>query len=194
MGAYNINHKKRRVSRLHYTVYGSFPPSSDGERGADVLLSCCDENTTLITAAPLKNLGAAIRLATSLSSGKEFKIARLVAQGGFAGEGVVPREKQLAKFKGMVTCPTYNLNGDPKSALAALTYLGIGVRRFVSKNVCHRVYYDQQMHERFRAVKDKSLSLALIYQGMDAYLQRLVLTLVRKARRLKRPISRLLRH
>ena len=50
------------------------------------------------------------------------------------------------------------------------------------------------MHERFRAVKDKSLSLALIYQGMDAYLQRLVLTLVRKARRLKRPISRLLRH
>jgi pyrimidine-specific ribonucleoside hydrolase len=56
--------------------------------------------------------------------------------------------------------------------LAVLTYPGIGVKRFVSKNVCHRVYYDQQMHERFRAVKDKSLSLALIYQGMDAYLQK----------------------
>ena len=172
VGAYNINHKKRCVSRWHYRVYGEIPPSDDAERGADVLLSCCDENTTLITGAPLKNLGAAIRLSTSLSSEKPFKVGRLVAQGGFAGEGVVPREKQLAKFKGMVTCPTYNLNGDPKSALAALTYPSIGVRRFVSKNVCHRVYYYQQMHERFRAVKDKSLSLALIYQGMDAYLQR----------------------
>ena len=120
MGAYNINHKKRCVSILHYRVYGEIPPSDDAERGANVLLSCCDENTTLITGAPLKNLGAAIRLATSLSSEKPFKVGRLVAQGGFAGEGVVPREKQLAKFKGMVTCPTYNLNGDPKSALAHL--------------------------------------------------------------------------
>lgn len=170
VGAYNIEHNKQCVSKWHYKVYGKIPASRDAESGAEVLLQCCDENTTLITGGPLKNLGAAIALATS--TGQDFKVGRLVAQGGFAGEGVVPREKQLAKFKGKVTFPTYNLNGDSKSALAALKYAGIGTRRFVSKNVCHRVYYDQKMHERFSAVKDKSRTLALIWKGMRAYLRK----------------------
>lgn len=163
VGAYNINHPKPCVSSWHYQVYGDIPPSCDAELGGEVLLRCCDENTTLITGAPLKNLGAAIKL--------DFKVGCWVAQGGFAGEGVVPTERQLEKFKGMRTCPTYNLNGDPKSALAALNYPGIGIRRFVSKNVCHGVYYDSEMHQRFATVKDKSLALAYIWKGMDAYLK-----------------------
>lgn len=170
VGAYNIEHQKQCVSRWHYEVYGDIPPSYKAEPGGEVLLRCCDENTTLITGAPLKNLGMAMKL-TSSEGRANFKVSRLVAQGGFAGEGVVPTERQLDKFKGMVTCPTYNLNGDPISALEALEYPGIGIRRFVSKNVCHGVYYDQEMHKRFEAVKDKSLTLAYIWKGMDVYLQ-----------------------
>lgn len=169
VGAYNIEYQKPCVSKWHYKVYGDIPPSYNAEPGGEVLLRCCDENTTLITGAPLKNLGMAMRL--SSSEGTNFKVSRLVAQGGFAGEGVVPAERQLDKFKGMVTCPTYNLNGDPKSALAALECPGIGIRRFVSKNVCHGVYYDREMHKRFEAVKDKSLTLTYIWKGMDVYLQ-----------------------
>jgi pyrimidine-specific ribonucleoside hydrolase len=171
VGAHNIDHEKQCVSGWHYKVYGRIPPSHDAEPGGEVLLRCCDENTTLITGAPLKNLGAAINL-SSVRDGDVFKLGRLVAQGGFAGVGVVPPERQLDKFKGMVTCPSYNLNGDRKSALAALEYTGIGVRRFVSKNVCHKVYYDLEMHERFEAVKDKSLALTYIWKGMDAYLKK----------------------
>jgi inosine-uridine nucleoside N-ribohydrolase len=167
VGAHNLAHPKPCVSSWHYRAYGEVPPSRDAEPAADVLLRCCDERTTLITGAPLKNLGAALRL-----GGTGFKLGRLVAQGGFAGEGVVPGERQLDKFKGLVTCPTFNLNGDPSSALAALRHPGIGVRRFVSKNVCHGVVYDQALHDHFTGLRDRSRSLDLIWRGMDAYLER----------------------
>jgi pyrimidine-specific ribonucleoside hydrolase len=166
VGANNLDHLKPCVSSWHYRAYGEAPPSREAEPGGEVLLRSCDEGTTLITGAPLKNLGAALRL-----GGDSFRLGRWVAQGGFAGEGVVPRERQLDKFKGLTTCPTFNLNGDPKSALAALAHPGIGVRRFVSKNVCHGVIYDEALHERFTAVKGRSKSLELIWQGMDAYLR-----------------------
>jgi inosine-uridine nucleoside N-ribohydrolase len=188
VGAHNLDHRPRSVrdkedhieyvpgegrhgprgvcvSSWHYKAYGHIPPSREAEPGGEVLRRMCDEATTLVTGAPLKNLGAAMALG-------DFKVGRWVAQGGFAGEGVVPPERQLEKFRGMVTCPTFNLNGDPKSALAALAYPGIGRKRFVSKNVCHGVVYDEAMHQRFTAVKDKSLSLKLIYQGMESYLQK----------------------
>jgi pyrimidine-specific ribonucleoside hydrolase len=68
----------------------------------------------------------------------------------------------------LVTCRSYNLNGDPKSALAALAYLGIAVKRFVAKNVCYGICYDWEMHGQ---LGDKSLSLSLIWQGIDIYLR-----------------------
>jgi pyrimidine-specific ribonucleoside hydrolase len=165
VGAHNLDHPKPCVSSWHYQAYGEAPPSRDAEPGGLVLRRCCDEQTTLITGAPLKNLGSAMAL-------DGFRLGRLVAQGGFAGEGVVPPERQLDKFRGRVTCPTFNLNGDPRSALAALRHPGIGVRRFVSKNVCHGVVYDQALHGRVAALRDRSRSLDLIWRGMDAYLGR----------------------
>jgi pyrimidine-specific ribonucleoside hydrolase len=171
VGAHNLAHPKSCVSPWHHNVYGRVLPSNDAEPAAEVLLRLCDTRTTLITGGPLKNLGDALRLNT-VRAGAAFRLGRLVAQGGFAGEGVVPREMQLDKFKGMATCPTYNLNGDPASALEILRFPGIGVRRFVSKNVCHAVYYDREMHLRFEAVKGKSLALELIWKGMDAYLRK----------------------
>lgn len=151
------------VSSWHYKAFGDIPPSRDAAPGGEVLHAACDDSTTLITGAPLKNLGAALQL-------PGFRVGRLVAQGGFAGEGVVPPGRQLAKFRGMVTCPTYNLNGDPRSALAALAHPGIAVKRFVAKNVCHGVIYDHALHARIAAVKDRSRSLGLIWQGMETYL------------------------
>ena len=91
-------------------------------------------------------------------------------QGGFAGAGVVPEDRQLEKFRGLVTCPSYNLNGDVKSALAVIAADGIGRKRFVSKNVCHGVVYDRALHAEVAAVRHGARSLELIWQGMDAYL------------------------
>ena len=151
------------VSSWHYKAYGDMPPSRDAVPGGELLHAVCDDSTTLITGAPLKNLGAAMQR-------PGFRLGRLVAQGGFAGEGVVPPALQLAKFRGKVTCPTYNLNGDPGSAVAALTHPGIVTRRFVAKNVCHGVVYDHDLHARVTALTALSLSHRLIWKGMEEYL------------------------
>jgi pyrimidine-specific ribonucleoside hydrolase len=165
VGAHNLDHPKQCVSAWHYKAYGQVAPSRNAEAGPEMLLRLCDETATLVTGAPLKNLGAAIRLGNG-----SFRLGRLVAQGGFAGEGVVPVDRQLPKFRGLTTCPTFNLNGDVKSALLALEYSEIGIRRFVSKNVCHQVVYDRALHEKIAPLQDKNLALKYIWQGMDAYL------------------------
>jgi len=151
---------KNCVSQWHYEVYGQIPPKDPDDRGGFVLRRCCDENTTLVTGAPLRNVGVAMDLG--------FKVGRWVAQGGFAGEGVVPTEKQLEKFRGKEICPTYNLNGDPKAALRALEYEGIGHRRFVSKNVCHGVFCDKGLSARIGLAKAPHMEL--IHRGTEAYL------------------------
>jgi pyrimidine-specific ribonucleoside hydrolase len=166
VGAHNLDHPKQCVSAWHYKAYGKVAPSREAEPGPELLLRLCDENTTLVTGAALKNLGGAIRLGS-----RSFRLGKLVAQGGFAGEGVVPADRQLAKFRGLTTCPTFNLNGDVKSAMLALEYPGIGIRRFVSKNVCHQVIYDQSLHQKIALLQDKNLALILIWQGMDMYLK-----------------------
>jgi inosine-uridine nucleoside N-ribohydrolase len=166
VGAFNINHPKTCVSPWHEEAYGAIVPSQDAQIGAEVLYQYCDENTTLITGAPLKNLGKALDY-------PDFRLGRLVAQGGFAGEGVVvPSQNQLEKFKGKVTCPTFNLNGDIHSAFKALASNQINERYFVSKNVCHGVYYDAQMHELLAQQPQKSQALQMIYQGMDIFLNK----------------------
>lgn len=165
VGAFNINHPKSCVSSWHPKAYGTIEASMKADIGGKVLVENCDENTTLITGAPLKNLGVALDF-------PNFKLGRLVAQGGFAGEGVIPTEKQLPKFRGMTTCPTFNLNGDPKSALRALQDSRISTRYFVSKNVCHGVYYDQNFHQLITPLKKDSLALGLIWKGMDFFLKK----------------------
>lgn len=165
IGSFDITHPSTCVSSWHERVYGKIEPSQNAENGAKVLYENCDENTTLITGAPLKNLGKALDY-------EDFKLKRLVAQGGFAGEGVIPREKQMKKFEGKLTCPTFNLNGDRVSAKKVLETDKIEERYFVSKNVCHSVVYDSTIHEILRPIKDKSLSLKMIYKGMNAYLEK----------------------
>jgi pyrimidine-specific ribonucleoside hydrolase len=151
------------VSSWHYRAFGEMPPSRDAVPGPALLRQLCGPSTTLITGGPLKNLGGALKL-------PGFELGRVVVQGGFAGEGVVPRERQLPKFAGLVTCPTYNLNGDPKSALAVIASTAIAHKRFVSKNVCHGVVYDAAMHAAVAALRDRSKSLDLIWRGMEVYL------------------------
>ena len=176
VGAFNLDHKKARgtpderyvtcVSPWHYETFGDIAPSRDAEEGFRVLDRLLGPATTLVTGAPLKNVGKLL---------KEIEprdLGRIFIQGGFAGEGVVPTERQLDKFKGMVTCPTYNLNGDPKSALAVLASSCFQDKRLVSKNVCHGVVYDRAMHEVVKSVVEPHIGLSLIMKGMESYLRR----------------------
>ena len=170
VGARDINWPKQCVSGWHRGAYGDFSPSTDARPAAEVLLENFDKDTTYVTGASNQNLGAAMALAEA--RGVPFELGAWVAQGGFAGEGVVPPEKQLTKFKGRVTCPSFNVGGAPKPVLAAQQHKGFGIRRFVSKNVCHGVIYDGRMHEQFAAAKQKRQGLELIWKGMEHYLRK----------------------
>lgn len=172
IGVYKMNMEKHSVSSWYHKTYSlTFDDGIDvgakcrfnWKSGGEIIAKYADENTTLITGAPLKNLDLAMDL--------DFKPKAWFAQGGFAGQGVVPEILQLEKFKGMATCPTFNLNGAPKTAIRALQY-GNFPKYFISKNVCHGVYYDREMHEIVGAKKNTKLSLSLIHKGMEKYLRK----------------------
>lgn len=169
VGARNLDSTKKTVSEWHYLAFGDISLSRNAEAADVILREYCDENTVLITGAALTNIRTAIR--KSQEQNTLFTVKNIVVQGGFAGEGVVPPELQMDKFKSLVTCPTHNLMGDRKATHLVLEHKGFRLRQFVSKNVCHRVVYDKQMHDQIAEVKASSLSLSKIWQGMEVYLK-----------------------
>lgn len=172
VGARDLASEKQAVSPWHHAAYaahGEAPPSRDAEPADALLVRVLGPEVTLLTGGPPKNLGGALALATA--TGAALTLGRWVAQGGFAGEGVVPPERQLEKFRGLATCPSFNLNGAPKVVLAALADPRIGAKRFVSKNVCHGVVYDAAMHEQFGARRGARRSIELVHEGMAHYLR-----------------------
>lgn len=92
--------------------------------------------------------------------------------GGFAGDSVVPPEYRMDKFSSKETCPTFNFNGDVKGALLALSTHQIQNRILVSKNVCHSIVYDQEVHQRYEQIKNKNSGTVLIYHVMSKYLEK----------------------
>ena len=178
VGAFNLNHLKARgtpderyvtcVSDWHYRTFGDIKPSNDARVAWEVLRDFYKPGVTLVTGGPLKNL------ARLMKENPETPLGRLTIQGGFAGDNVVPENLRLPKFNGKTTCPTFNLNSAPEAARDVLA----GYARFegpvqmVSKNVCHGVVYDRALHERLEAVANPHPGLAMVIQGMEAYLGR----------------------
>lgn len=169
VGARSPGHPKPAVSEFHASWLGSWPDAEPDGEGKDVLLeaSRTAPGTTLLTGAPLCNPGRAL---AALEPGRPL-FPRWVCQGGFAGDSVVPPELRLEKFAGRETCPTYNMNGDPKAALALVDTASIADKAFVSKNVCHGVVYDREMHGRILPFRDSNPGLAMLVDGMDHYLR-----------------------
>ncbi len=172
VGSFNINHTKGRgtpqehyvtcVSDWHYKAFGPMEPISKTEVGWQLLERTLGPDTTLVTGAPLKNPGAL------LENTANSNLGRIFVQGGFAGQGVVPECDQLPKFKGLVSCPTFNLNGDPKAALRVLESKRFSERKMVSKNVCHGVTYTQEFHDKLRTMERSRQGLRLITRVMNS--------------------------
>lgn len=139
----------------------------DGE-GCDIMYEALQKypDAVLLTGAALTNPGNMLR------KYPDVKIKKWVGQGGFAGDNVVPPEYRMEKFAGMITCPTYNLNGDPKSALLLLESDNIEDITLVSKNVCHGVVYNQELHKRLFPHISKHKGLECMWLGMERYLKK----------------------
>jgi pyrimidine-specific ribonucleoside hydrolase len=164
VGAYRPGTDKEAVSGFHVKWLGKISGRRpDGEAWEILLPELSNADTTLLTGAPLKNLGEVLKREP------EVRIHRWVAQGGFAGDSVVPPEHRLAKFAGRETCPAFNFNGAPKVALALLDSAHVRERILVSKNVCHGVVYDSAMHAAVSA-RPLTPGMALVREGMECYL------------------------
>ncbi len=168
VGSRTPEHPKLCVSPFHYRLLGEVAPSDPDGLGHEILAQVMKQypDTTIVTGAPLFNLHAL------LENHPTITIQRWVAQGGFAGDSIVPAQHRLSKFAGRETCPTYNFNGNPKAALFLLNSSQILNRDLVSKNVCHGVLYDRGIHERLASIQNKTPGLHIIYQSMELYLAR----------------------
>ncbi|HAS45935.1 MAG TPA: nucleoside hydrolase [Microscillaceae bacterium] len=163
VGSYRPNYDKNCVSIYYRRWLGNFESASPDDEGHKIIRQTLDEypDLTLITGAPLTNFG-------SLEVSQP--IHRWVAQGGFAGDNVVPPQYRLPKFNGLLFCPTYNFNGGPKQALKMLNEVPINERLLVSKNVCHGVVYDLDFHKLLATQQHIHPGYELIYKGMELYL------------------------
>ena len=164
VGSCSPGYEKNVVSEFHYQFLGDVPRAKADGVGHEVIMDTLRKfpRATLVTGAPLKTFRP---IAT------ELVLERWIAQGGFAGDSVVPEEYRLDKFKGRETCPTFNFNGDPKTALAMLGSPKIREVFCVSKNVCHGVVYDGEFHQRVARVTNRNAGLEMIYRAMEVYLK-----------------------
>lgn len=166
VGSKNKDHPKECVSEFHYSWLGKIQPEEPDGIGGDILYESIKKHNdlTIVCGASLGNINKLIE--------KDIILNNIVVQGGFAGDNIVPEELRLEKFKGKITCPTFNLNGDVKAALNVVASNKISNKLFVSKNVCHGVVYDEIMHQFLTPFKDKNKGLQLLYNGMDFYLKK----------------------
>lgn len=171
VGARSPGHPKRAVSEFHDHWIGPWKKSDPDGEGCDILLDAVAKrpDAILVTGGPLTNAGRALAAA----SARDLPFFRSwTCQGGFAGDSVVPPGLRLPKFSGLETCPTFNLNGDPKAALALAASPLVARKSFVSKNVCHGILWDLAMHLRMTLRRPFHPGLELAYQGMDLYLKK----------------------
>lgn len=166
VGARKPDHPKECVSGFHYKWLGKIAPEESDGLAVDVLDNALlkYDDLVIICGAALSNVASVLDRYT--------RIPKLVAQGGFAGDNIVPKEYILDKFKGKQTCPTFNLNADVKAGLKVIDSNLIDERWFVSKNVCHGVKYDTDMHSFMRPYYLRNPGLELMYKGMDLYLKK----------------------
>lgn len=155
-----------RVSNFYLDWLGDIVPREPDGSAVEVIHAVIKEGATnLITGAALTNIHAALEA----WQGEVF-LKDWTCQGGFAGDNIVPPEYRLPKFEGRVTCPTFNFNGDTKAALALVATSRIKAKRFVTKNVCHGVFYDPPMHERIASGAHGGLDL--LKDGMEVYFKK----------------------
>ena len=164
--------RKARVSGFHYKVYGEAireHPVGEVAPGPELLVSILGRArpTVLVGSAP-KNIGAAFRIDGAIS------LDRWVQQGGFAGDNLVA--SPLEKFRGRLTCPSFNPGGAPKETLELLASPRIAWRLFVSKNVCHGVVWTRAMHAALEAriagrlAGPRRVGQATMIAALDRYL------------------------
>ena len=169
VGSRKPGHDKQCVSPFHQNWLGKIEKIAPDDYGYNVLagVKTAYDDLIIVSGAPLGNV-------YDFLVKTQFYLNELVVQGGFAGDNIMPPELILEKFAGKITCATYNLGGDKEAALyITANRANIGVQHYISKNVCHGVCYNQELHDKLLPIVDekKNLGLAFVYRAMSIYLK-----------------------
>lgn len=127
----------RRLGILSYVVAR---PEPGDETGRERLRRLEGDGVRIVRSLPGDSdvvfVGGALTAVAEFLSGGG-RIGSLVMNGGFAGEGAVPRASQLGKFSGRRVVRTYNFNLDVRATDFVLRSDGVGSLFLIGKNVCH---------------------------------------------------------
>ena len=171
IGVPKLGRRKEQLTSIHkyFVEKYKYPAHSDKSYlGEDVIRDTLRmyPDSELFICGAIKNIGS------YLIKYEDTYIDKAVMQGGFIGydtHGInVPK---LEKFIGKETVPTFNLNGYVKGAKAYLN-ARIKERWFISKNVCHTIIYDTEVHKRIMAVPARNRAAELFREGMTRYLKK----------------------
>lgn len=151
----------KRVSGFHSDWIGVFEHSEADDTAANIMAETLRKHPdcTLLTGAALTNPHAFYE-----ATGTFFE--RWFCQGGFAGDNIVPKEHRLEKFDGKITCPTFNLNGNPLAAEALLA-IPMTERRLISKNVCHGAVFTKADAALLVPFRNQNKGLDLFLKAVD---------------------------
>lgn len=173
------------VSGFHRRWLGDFESTDPDMPAAELLSSLASRTTSLVSGGPLTNVYQGHEAYNAeVRKGKSGKFGFVrwpcffgewTCQGGFVGDNLMPEHLRLPKFKGRITCPTWNFGGDVEAARRMMignwdSAPAIDVRRIVPKSVCHGIFYTQEVHAR---IPDHAhAGLDLFKKGMEVYFQK----------------------
>jgi len=167
IGSFDISHQKASsrgiwLDMCDISNYSGVPDGS-GEEVYTRLISDYGSRLIIISGAPMKCMGQFFK------NNPDAEIDLWVAQGGFAGDNIVPPKHRLKKFEGMTECPTFNFGGC-QEAINLLENTNIKKKILVSKNVCHGVIFNRSVLDLY--TPGENIGLNFIYRGMQKYLAR----------------------
>jgi pyrimidine-specific ribonucleoside hydrolase len=150
---------------VHHDILNkySFPLKGNADDYGNVVLkNVWSDDMEIFVIGPITNVGRFLS-----ESSPKIKIATM--QGGFLGYHLYSPKQRIPKFEGATWMPTFNLNGDRKGADHFLN-ANIAERRFVGKNVCHTVIYNQDIYSQMS--KPTCRAGELFMEAMGMYLER----------------------
>jgi inosine-uridine nucleoside N-ribohydrolase len=166
VGARAPDREAGAVSAFHREWLGDVAAAAPDAPAHEVLAAAlqADPATVLVSGAPLHNVRDLLR------NHPGVRIERWVAQGGFAGDNVVPPELRLPKFAGRTMTESHNFGANKKATLAVLNDDRVRARDLVGKNVTHGVAWDAALQAQVRAMDGVRPGLRLAAEAMDVFL------------------------
>lgn len=94
---------------------------------------------------------------------------RATMQGGFLSYQYHKPKQFVERFDGIETCPSFNMNGN-KDGVLRFIEANIPDRRFVGKNVCHSLVYNNEVHQKVLSTTTMNKAHELFKRSMTMFL------------------------